>query len=394
MQAHVLFSLFLALLLPINLHRSYPMFPKPDTNLNGDGSQPSERDQTGLRGPVRSVEEETTYPAQMLGDGSQTIKMKSWNKTEYDRDGRIVAIRSRGSSRGGGYDGVEWVRRYIYSPAGLLLKVTSGKEGESAIETVSRYDDQGRLQSTTNPRSPDNPIMFRYDSDGRKTRVAIVPPADNPPGTRAVSMSPDAFFESPEKAPNLSDGGTAITLFDVNDRLTEVQLHDALGAIVSRAARVYDDHGNIIEERQTMDDPLKMLQAKDQSAILSQSGMSAQDLREQLTKFLGTRGEMYSCRYEYDKLGRKTLMTRKVFNHSEDRTETSYNDHGDVAKEISTLKTSDGNRQAEGIQSSEVIYTYVYDSMGNWTSKTSTSRTLPDSLPSDTTEVRRSIEYY
>jgi len=393
MQAHVLFSLFLAVLLPINNHRSYPMLQKPDTSLNGHGSQPSEREQKGLRGPVRSVEEETTYPAQMLGDGSQTAEMKSWSKTEYDRDGRIMAIRSRGSSRGGGYDGVEWVRRYIYSPAGLLLKVTFGKEGEPAIETVNHYDDQGRLQSTTNSSSPDNPIMFRYDPDGRKTRVAIVLPADNPPGARAVSMSPGAFFESPERAPNLPDGGTAITLFGTNDRLTEVQLHDALGAIVSRAVRVYDDHGNIIEERQTMDDPLKMLQAKDRSTILSQSGMSAQDLREQLTKFLGAPGEMYSCRYEYDKLGRKTQTTRKVFNHSEDRTETSYNDHGDVATEISSSKTDVDNGQAERSQS-EVIYSYVYDSMGNWTLEKSTSRTLPDGPPNDSTEVRRSIEYY
>lgn len=393
MQAHLSFPFILAMLLPVHTNGSYPMFQKLDTNSNGHGPQPSERERDGLRGPVRSVEEETTYPARTLGDGSQIAEMKSWTKTEYDRDGRIVVIRSRGLSRGGGYDGVDWVTRYIYSPAGLLLKVTSGKEGEPAVETVNHYDDQGRLQSTTNSRSPDNPIIFRYDSGGRKTRVGIVQPAGNPPGTGTVSMSIDAFFEHPEKASNLFDGGSTMTLYDANDRPTEVQLHDPAGTLVSRTLRTYDDRGNVIEERQVMEDPLRMLPGKDQSTILSQSGMSAADLREKLAAFLGVQGEMYSIRCEYDKQGRKTQMIRTVLNHSEDRTETSYNDHDDIAKEISTSKTDDGNGQPEKSKS-EVVYSYVYDSMENWTLKRSTSRTLPDGLPSNSSEVHRIVEYY
>jgi hypothetical protein len=206
-------------------------------------------------------------------------------------------------------------------------------------------------------------------------------------------MSIEAFFDHPERAPNLPEGGTAITLYDANDRPTEVQLHDPAGTIVSRTVRIYDDRGNIIEERQTLEDPLRILPATAQNNILSQSGASAQDLREQLTHFLGTPAETYSCRYEYDKLGRKTQMIRTMFNHAEDRTETSYNDHGDVAKETSIDKMDDGNGKTETSQS-QVIYSYVYDSMGNWTSKTLTSRTLPDGSPSSSSEVRRTIDYY
>jgi hypothetical protein len=393
MQAHPLFPFFLAVLLQIHTHRSYPMFQTPNANSNGHGSQPSEREQNGLRGQVRSVEEETTDPAETLGDGSQIAEMKTWSKTEYDRDGRIVAIRRRGSSRGSGYDGVESVTRYVYNPAGLLLKMTSGKEGEPACEIVNHYDNQGRLQSTTDSRSPDNPIVFRYDTGGRKTRVAIVQPADSPSGTSAVSMSVGALFAHPESAPNLPDGGSAITLYDANDRPTEVQLHDSAGTLISRNVRIYDDRGNVIEERQIMEDPLKIIPAKQQSDILSQSGVSAQDLREKLTEFFGTKGEMYSCRYEYDKLGRKTQMIRTMLNHSEDRTETTYNDHGDVAKEISTMKTDDGDGLTERSQS-QVVYSYVYDSMGNWTLKKSTYGALPDGSASDSGEVRRAIEYY
>jgi hypothetical protein len=393
MHAHLSFAFILAMLLPVHTHGSYAMFQKLDTESNGHNPQPSEREQNGVRGPVKSVEEETTDPARTLEDGSQIAEMKSWTKTEYDRDGRIVAIRMRGSSRGSGYDGTEWVTRYIYSPAGLLLKVTSGKEGEPVCETVNHYDDQGRLQSTTNSRSPDNPIIFRYESGGREKRVVIVQPAGNPPETGAVSMSIDALFEHPEKAPNLFDGGSAITIYDANDRPTEVQLHDASGTLVSRTVRTYDDRGNVIEERQTMEDPLRMLPGKTQKAILSQSGMSAQDLREKLATFLGVQGEMYSRRYEYDKQGRKTQMIQTMLNHSEDRTEISYNDHGDVAKEISTSKIDDGNGKAERSQS-EVMYSYVYDTIKNWTLKKSIFRTLPDGLPSEPSEVHRTIEYY
>jgi hypothetical protein len=151
MHAHLCFPFVLAMVLPIHTHGSYAMFQKLDTDSNGHGSQRSEREQNGMRGPVRSVEEESTDPARMLGDGSQIAEMKTWSKTEYDRDGRVLAIRTRESSRGSGYNGVEWVTHRFYSPAGLLLKVTSGKEGEPACETVSHYDGQGRLRAPPIP---------------------------------------------------------------------------------------------------------------------------------------------------------------------------------------------------------------------------------------------------
>jgi YD repeat-containing protein len=277
----------------------------------------------------------------------------------------------------------------------LLLKVTFGKEGEPGDETVNHYDNKGRLQSVTDSRRPDNPIAFRYDANGRKTRIAIVKPPDDSSGTRAISMSPDAFFEHPEMAPNLPDGGTAVTLYDASDRPTEVQLHDPAGTIVSRMVRVYDDRGNATEERETMENTLTMIPAKQRGEILSKSGMSAQDLRDQLAKFLGAQGELYSSRYSYDKQGRKTLTIRNVFNHDENRTETSYNEHGDVAKETSRSSQTDiGDEQTDTTYSSEVLYSYEYDSNGNWTMKKSTSRSLPDGQPKTLTEVRRTIEYY
>jgi hypothetical protein len=398
MQAHVLlYSFSLAALLPIHIPGSYPMVQNPDANLNEPGSQSSEREQNGLRGQVRSVEEETIYPAHILGDGSQTPEMKRWSKTEYDRDGRIVAIRNRGSSLGGGIYGTEWVTRYLYSPAGLLLKITAGKEGEPPGETINHYDNQGRLESITDSRRPDNSIVFRYDANGRKTKIAIVQPAAYPAGTGAVSSSFAAFFEHPEWVPGLPlpDGGTAITVYDTNDRATEVQLRDPSGTLVSRAFRVYDDRGNVTEEGQTMEDPLKLIPAKVQSDIFSKSGVSAEDLRDQLTRLLGSTGELYSCRYKYDSMGRLAQTISNMFNHAEDRKEASYNDHGDIAREISqSSQTGTGDEQADGIHSSEVLYSYEYDSIGNWTVKKSTSRSLPDGQPRDPTETRRTIEYY
>lgn len=387
MQGHLFFAFLLAAFLP--MQGSDPMFHDPQASQNSSSPQPSERERDGLRGPVRSVEEETTYLAQKLDDGSQSSERKSWKITEYDRDGRIVAIRSRGPS-----PGAEWVRRSAYSPAGLLLSVTFGEEGKAANEMVYRYDDQGRLQSITDSGRPGHPVVFRYDADGKKTRIATVPPAAYPPGT-AVGISSEALFAAPELAPLLPEGGPAITLYDEQDRPTEVQLYDPAGTLVRRFVRVYDDRGNVVDERQISEDLLGIIPAQQQSDIFAETGASAQDLRAELTKFLGSSGELYSSHYEYDQEGRKTLAMHTVLNHTAERTETSYNDHGDVAKEIAqSSPIGSGHEQPASAHSSEVVYSYEYDSKGNWTVKKTTSRTLPDGQPRALTEVRRAIEYY
>ncbi len=86
-----------------------------------------------------------------------------------------------------------------------------------------------------------------------------------------------------------------------------------------------------------------------------------------------------------------------MFNHMDDRADTAYNEHGDVVKEIShnTTTSGTGNPEADGTLSSETIYSYDYDSYGNWTVKKTSSRSLPDGTFKDQGDkVLRTIEYY
>lgn len=276
------------------------------------------------------------------------------------------------------------------------MRTTQENNGKTVSEIVYRYDDQGRLQSITDSKDPNNPIAFRYDANGRKQKIAIAQPIDLPSsGTGAVSYSVEASFEEAGRAQSLPDGGSAVTLYDEHDRPTEIQNRNANGETMSRTLRVYDDQGRIVEEKQTVDDPLKMIPAGEQKKILASGSVSPQEFRDKVAEFLGG-SEMWSTKYLYDAQGRRSNMIRKLFNHMEERVDTAYNEHGDIAKEVSQSTTSGtGNPEADGTRSSETIYSYEYDSYENWTVKKISSRPLLNGTFKDQgDEVRRTIEYY
>ena len=356
---------------------------------NSTGSKtPSDREKAGLRGPVRSVIEERTSPAWNGPDGSSVPEIRTWNKTEYDRDGRITATWWRGMD-------AQSITRHTYNDAGKLLRRSFETDGKIVCEVVYRYDDQGRLQSITDSKEPDNPIAFRYDAQGRKTKLAISKPIDLPEGTTAVSRSAVRLFDDEGSDLTSWEGGSTITTYDESDRPVEVQMHNVNGALTGRAVRTYDEQGRVLEEKMMMDDPLTMIPAKEQSRLLQESGEAAQALRDQLTQFLGG-SEMWSVKYTYDTQGRKIQTLRNTFNHIKDEITTSYNQQGDVAKETSQdTTTGTGTPEADGTRKGETIYSYEYDASGNWTLKKTATRELPDGVLKDAGDaVRRIIEYY
>ncbi len=138
------------------------------------GSEPiSDRDKAGLHGPVRSVIEERAYPAWTDADGKVYPEFKSWNKTEYDRDGRIAVTWFRGSSS---EHGSEFATRYARNAAGRLLRASQEDDGKTVSETIYRYDDQGRLQSITDSKRPDNPIAFATTRTAERQRSRLRQP--------------------------------------------------------------------------------------------------------------------------------------------------------------------------------------------------------------------------
>lgn len=357
----------------------------------------SDLERAGLRGPVRSVEEEQTYPPFTPSDGIVDPEFKSWKKTEYDRKGRITAIWGRDSSREHGLGKALYVTRYTYSDTGQLVRMTREVDGARDCETLYRYDDHGRLESITNSKDAGNPIAFHYDAQGRKTKIAIAKPIELPKGQPeyAISASAEYLFDSASSAVTLPEGGSAVTIYDEQDRPIEVQTRTANGEITFRAIRVYDEQGRITEEKQMIGDPLGMIPGAEQKKIFDTGEITPQQLRDQITQLLGG-SEMQSTRYVYDAQGRKVLSTHKLFGHEEQRLETSYNEHGYVAKEIEERTTSGTPGEEHDKKSAfEKVYRYEYDDRDNWTLKQSATRELPDGTLKDSGEkVQRTIEYY
>jgi hypothetical protein len=343
-----------------------------------------EREKAGLRGLVRTCLEEATHPAIPGTD----IPERTYSHTmEYDVQGHVTLFRGPNS------DGSEWVTRFTYDAAGHLLKTTAGKNGDISQETNNSYDDQGRQLAITDSNAPDNPIAFRYDEHGRKTKVQISHPEDYRPN-HMVAGSP---FETADRAPNLPDGGSATTFYDADDRPTEVHVKNAQGGLITRAVIIYNAEGRVSEEKQILDNVETMFPEGLFDKMLEESGASREELHKQISKVMGGQTGPFSIAYSYNAAGRLKQMRRQIFNQ-EQLIETTYNEQGDKASEI-TLSSRLGDVNESDQKSplppySEVRYSYLYDDRGNWTEETISHRSTPEGAFESGTKRRRTFRYY
>lgn len=339
----------------------------------------------GLRGPVRSCTEESGFQP------PNGAEVHFEYTTEFDPAGRITLHRSRNT------DGSYWATRYEYGPSGPLLKIASGTEGKEATESHYSYDQQERLQRITTDGKAETPVTLRYDERGRKTKIEVSRPEDYRPNF-ATGGSP---FEAADRAPNLPGGGSATTIYDEQDRPTEVEVRDAKGELISHALRKYDAEGHVTEEKQILDNLISMVPPEARAKMLEESGLSPDRLRQelgaQLTKLMAGRVETYSVSYRYDSSGHLIHTSRRIFNQEEE-IETTYNEHGDVASEITR-----GTKLATEIEStgagaspsySEAQYSYEYDQHGNWIVKSVSYRSSPDGEFQSSSVEKRSLTYY
>jgi hypothetical protein len=350
----------------------------------------SDRVQAGLRGPVKSSTEESTYP-NMTDAAGKALEVRFEHTTVYDPDGRILSTRSRNT------DGSQWVTRYEYSNSGQLLKTASGIEGQALTETTYSYDPRGRLEKITTDSKSETPVFFRYDEHGGKTKVQTSRASDYRPNM-ATGGSP---FEAADMAPNLPDGGTTTTIYDEYDRPTEVRVRDTNGELVNRALRTYDAQGHVSEEKQIYDNLVTMFPPETRQKLLGDSGLSADQLRQelhaQLTKLMKGQAGPYSVSNRYDSGGRLIHTDRRIFNH-EDEIVTTYNEHGDTESEItrSTRPEAENEPTAPGPPSSysETRCSYQYDQHGNWTEKTVSYRPSSEAAFQSSPVIKRSLTYY
>jgi len=130
----------------------------------------SEREQAGLRGPVKTCVEERTIPAT-----SDRPEIKHITTTEYTSDGRILRTRQ------GRPGDQEWISTRTYDAEGRLLKQTSGGSAGPSLDQVYPYDEAGRLVGIRYGDKTSVGVRFQYDDQGRKTKVENFDPIPQRP---------------------------------------------------------------------------------------------------------------------------------------------------------------------------------------------------------------------
>jgi RHS Repeat len=97
------------------------------------------------------------HPSGVTDDQGKTYpEVRVAVTTEYDSDGRVLAMRNRNP-------GGQSVSYFGYDASGRLPKVALGVEGKALTETSYSYDQQGRLQSIRDAARPESPVAFSYD---------------------------------------------------------------------------------------------------------------------------------------------------------------------------------------------------------------------------------------
>lgn len=336
------------------------------------------RDAMGLRGSVRGCKETSVFPssAASLQSGPANSELKS--EFQFDSSGRLAARTVHNA------DGSEWETQYFYDSTGLPTRTISGMKGSTPTEVLNHYDSSGKIQKTTSSASKREIATYSYDGQGRKKKVQTSRPEEYRPNV----ISAGSPFESADRAPNRPGGGSATTFYDERDRPYDVEVRDEEGALIKRVFRSYDEKGNVSEEGEIMDDPSALIPAQTRAQIFQSSGMTAEDLRDQLKGLLGGHAGPYSVKYRWDDTGRLIHMTRQIFNH-EEVVENSYNEHGDVAREVS--RTEIGG--ADEAHYCEAIYSYEYDVRGNWTEKITSYRSTRDGPFTVSSRTNRQLTY-
>jgi hypothetical protein len=98
--------------------------------------------------------------------------------------------------------------------------------------------------------------------------------------------------------------------------------------------------------------------------------------------------------YSYDEQGRVKQTRRRIFNQDE-TIQTTYNEQGDVAVEITqSLPGSNEQEQTLPAENSEAHFTYQYDDHGNWTEKITSNSSSPGAPFETTGTIRRTLSYF
>jgi YD repeat-containing protein len=357
-----------------------------DSKRRGDIPKMSDREKSGLRGPVAECTEERTTPPVETHPGIKVVVT-----TNYDRQGRIART---STTRSFGSNTHEFVTTNAYDEQRRLLKTAVTYDGGPLMETNYRYDDAGRLIAVSG--NDGQPTTFQYDDEGRKTRVMPAPPGAFDVETSAATSFPAPEGEDPYLPIPLH--GQMKTSFNERDQPVEWRVFDGNGTLLSRLIRSYDDNGRVLETSYTIENFISLLPVESRKEFMSQAGVEEQ-LAKSLDNLLGAKREFIKFSYTYDATGRLAEKRQGMGASMETVTATTYNEHSDKLKEVITQSgdpnISRGSSPGDDPNSmpwqrTEKSYSYHYDNFGNWTEQTMTQ----SPSPAEPTTITRVLKYF
>jgi len=251
--------------------------------------------------------------------------------------------------------------RYLYDEHGRHVKtVVIEPDGSAADSETYNYDDAGRKTKTKFLRNPR--FNVSYSIEGTSTAVGC-------PGATAIS-----------------------TTYDDDNLPSEVCFLNVDGKLIERVTLLRDEAGRLLKEEVTMigSPPWHgMYFGEHQEAAEAAISQIFADA-------------FSSTSYTHDACGRLVERDHRMGTLGEDRTIYGYEDRDDAVEETTEHTTREASLNEDGAiryspGTSNVQHNrfdYIYDSHGNWTSRTVSFRLEPESAFGLSNVERREIEYY
>jgi hypothetical protein len=248
----------------------------------------------------------------------------------------------------------ELVAIITYNPRGQKTDVVSGPTGTGVVwrfeniphdKTLYTYNAQGSLVEEVS-YNPDSSLLrktlYTYDDKGNLIET--------------VSYGSDGSLL-----------GKAVHTYDAQGHLTEAVSYDAFGVIAYKTVYAYDDKGNLTEET-----------------------------------VYGAGGSPISRSvHTYDAQGRRIEMTHYDLAHGAglgiDRTVETYDTQGNILELTTYYTEKAGDPEERQVPPpSKIIYTYEWDTHGNWVKQTETRCTSETGTPicEPSLVTYRTITYY
>jgi hypothetical protein len=351
----------------------------------------SDREQAGLRGPVRTCVDETSSP------GAEASPRRS-TTTEFDRLGRILSRTSEsGTSR--------WIMKYSYAPDGTLQKVASGPAEGPLAESKYLYDSSGRLTSVVEDGPSSMQKVVQYDASGRRSDVRTFAAKHKNTAVAAHHDGTDPGFivRTAALCEAMEACLTVKTLYNEHDRPREAELRDSDGRLMMRLIRTFDAHGNVVAERQAEENAELLVPAE----IKKSEELNPAQIKAVGQLFAAMTAQTSS--YVYDSSDRLIEIRSVTPITGQEVTTFSYNDHGDKVEErIMNSGTAgfSGSLNEQGIffpntptgstppERRDTLRSYRYDEYGNWIEQKVQTRSKPDEQFRISQTIHRKLTYY